>query len=193
MFISYEQTEKEAQLFLKKYHSDFSAPVPIERIVEIDLQISIVPIKGLLARESIDAFLSHDFTELYIDHDHYMGQTNRSRFTLAHEVGHYVLHRAVVAQITSIEQWRRFILGQGTGRAVYEIHADNFAGCLLMPRDQIRAEYEIQKKTVEDRFRAAGLEIPDKSTLLSFMANEIARKFDVSPKAAEIRLSKISP
>ena len=192
MFISYDQTEKEAQAFLEKYHASFSTPVPIERIVEIDLQISIVPLKGLLARESIDAFLSHDFSELYIDYDHYMGQTNRSRFTLAHEVGHYVLHRDVVAQITSVEQWRRFILGEGTGRAVYEIHADNFAGCLLMPRDQIRAEYEIQKKTVEDRFRAARLDIPDKSTLLSFMANEIAKKFDVSPKAAEIRLSKIS-
>jgi len=192
VFISYEQTEKEAQSFLTKYHPSFSVPVPIERIVEIDLQISIVPIKGLLVRESIDAFLSCDFTELYIDHDHYMGQTNRSRFTLAHEVGHYVLHRDVVAQITSIEQLRRFILGEGTGRAVYEIHADNFAGCLLMPRDQVRAEYDIQKKTVEDRFRSARLEIPDKSTLVSFMANEIARKFDVSPKAAEIRLSKVS-
>ena len=190
MFISYEQTEKKAQEFLEKYHASRSVPVPIERIVEIDLQVSIVPIKGLLAKESIDAFLSHDFAELYIDHDHYMGQTNRSRFTLAHEVGHLVLHQEVVAQITSVEQWRRFILGEGTGRAVYEIHADNFAGCILMPRDQLKAEYEIQKKTVEERFKGAGLKVPDPKTLVSFMANEIANKFDVSPKAAEVRLSK---
>lgn len=191
MFISYEQSEGEAEKFLAKYHPSKTIPVPIERIVELDLEISIVPIKGLLAKESIDAFLSHDFSELYIDHDHYMGQTNRSRFTLAHEVGHYVMHRQIVAQITSIEQWRRFILGDGTGRAIYEIHADNFAGCLLMPRERLLAEYEIQKKTAEDRFRAAKLNVPDKKTLISFIANEIARKFDVSPKAAEIRLQKV--
>ena len=76
MFISYEQSEEEAETCLAKYHPTRTIPVPIERIVELDIQISIVPIKGLLANESIDAFLSHDFTELYIDYDHYMGQNS---------------------------------------------------------------------------------------------------------------------
>jgi len=191
MYVTYEKIEEEANKFLEVYHPNKTIPVPIERIVELDLEISIVPIMGLLNDESIDAFLSHDFAELYIDHDHYMGQTNRSRFTLAHEVGHYVLHRDIVSKIKTVEDWRRFILGEGMGRAVYEIHADNFAGCLLMPRAHLIAEYEILKKTSEDRFKAEGLSLPDKKTMISFIANEIARKFDVSAKAAEIRLQKV--
>lgn len=190
MYISYDDIEREAETFLDEYHPSRSIPIPIERIVEIDLALSIVPIKGLLARESIDAFLSHDFQELYIDHDHYMGQTNRSRFTLAHEVGHLRLHKDVVANITDLEQWRRFILGEGTGRAVYEIHADNFAGCVLMPRAELKAEYEIHRKTAEDRFRQAKMTVPDEKTMMSFIANGVARAFDVSSKAAEIRLQK---
>ena len=86
-YISYEKIEKEANKFLNDYNPNRDIPVPIEEIVEIKLEISIVPKMGMLSRHGIDAFLSYDFTELYIDHDHYMSQTNRSRFTLAHEMG----------------------------------------------------------------------------------------------------------
>jgi len=191
MYISYEQTEKKAQEFLDKYHPSRSIPVPIEHIVEILLKISIVPIKGLLEDESIDAYLSKDFKELYIDHDHYMGQTNRSHFTLAHEMGHFVLHRDVVEKISSPEEWRKFVLGQGTGRAFYEIHADNFAGCLLMPKAQMKAEYNHLKKIAEERLKAAGVKVTDPKTLVGYIANDIAKKFDVSSKAAEVRLLKL--
>ena len=114
MFISNEEIERKAEEFLGQYHSSRMIPVPIEKIVEIDLQISIVPIRGLLKQESIDAFLSHDFKELYIDYDHYMEQTNRSRFTLAHEMGHLSLHKKIIEEITSIKQWKKFVLGEGT-------------------------------------------------------------------------------
>ena len=191
MYISYEEIEEEASKFLNEYNSSRVIPVPIERIVELKLEISIVPKMGLLKNEGIDAFLSHDFTELYIDHDHYVRQTNRSRFTLAHEVGHYVLHRDIVASIKTLDDWKFFILGQGTGRAIYEIHADNFAGCLIMPKPELEEEYKAQRKIAAARIKQAGMSKPDEKTLISFIANEVARKFDVSPKAAEIRLSKI--
>lgn len=191
MFIAYEEIEKIAEEFLGKYHSSRSVPVPIEKIVEIDLQISVVPISGLLKQESIDAFLSHDFKELYIDHDHYMGQTNRSRFTLAHEIGHLCLHKEIVEQVTSIEQWKKFVLGEGTGESFYEVQADNFAGCLLMPKKELLLEYAIQKDKVEKRFKQMKAIMPDTKTAISYMANGLAKKFDVSPKAAEIRLFRV--
>ena len=49
----------------------------------------------MLSQYSVDAFLSLDFLELHIDEEHYMSQTNRSRFTLAHEAGHYFLHKEI--------------------------------------------------------------------------------------------------
>lgn len=191
MFISYEETEKAAEAFLKEYHPSRTIPIPIEHIVEIKLGLSIVPMMGLLAKEGIDAFLSHDFTELYIDNEQYMGQANRSRFTLAHEVGHFVLHREIVATIVTMADWKKFILGEGTSRALYEIHADNFAGCLLMPRKEVTDEYNRLRETVAKQFENAGFKITDEKTIISYIANQVGRKFDTSPKAAEVRLSKI--
>lgn len=191
MFISYEESEEAAEAFIAKHHPSRDIPIPIEKIVEIELEISVVPIMNLMSREGIDAFLSHDFKELYIDYNHYFGQTNRSRFTLAHEVGHLVLHRKVVSGIKTVKEWRKFILGEGVGRAFYEIHADNFAGCLLMPRAEVTKEYQILKEAALKSLKAAGMKKIDDKTLISFIANQIAKKFDVSPKAAEIRLSKI--
>lgn len=191
MYISYEATEEAASKFLSEYNSKRTIPVPIERIVELNLEISMVPIKGLLSSKGIDAFLSRNFEDMYIDEDHYMSQTNRSRFTLAHEIGHYVLHKDVVASVKTLDSWRSFILGEETGRAIYEVHSDNFAGCLLMPRPEIEKEYKNQREMAATRFEKAGVDEPDQKTLISFIANEVARKFDVSAKAAEIRLSKI--
>jgi len=163
MFISYDDTEEAADGFLAQYHPTGTVPIPIEEIVELRLGITIVPRLGLLKEEGIDAFLSHDFTTLNIDQEHYMNQSNRCRFTLAHEIGHYVLHREIIQSIKTLSQWKRFILGEGTGRAVYEIHADNFAGCLLMPRELVLIEYKAQIKIAEEKFRAAKMSIPDDS------------------------------
>jgi hypothetical protein len=191
MYISYADTEEAANRFLAQYNPAGTIPIPIEEIVELHLGISIVPRLGLLREEGIDAFLSHDFTTLNIDQEHYMNHSNRCRFTLAHEIGHYVLHRDIIESIKTVEEWRRFVLGEGTGRAVYEIHADNFAGCLLMPRELVLAEYKAQKEMADKTFRAAKMNVPDDSIQIPFIANELARKFEVSQQAAEIRLRKI--
>ena len=77
-YISYEETEGEANKFLAKYNPNREIPVPIEEIVELKLEISIIPKMKMFSQHGIDAFLSTDFTELYIDQEHYMSQTNRS-------------------------------------------------------------------------------------------------------------------
>ena len=77
------------------------------------------------------------------------------------------------------------------GRAIYEIQADNFAGCLLMPQPEVTQKFHIQKATAIKKLKTVGMTKPDDKTLISFIANEIARQFNVSPKAAEIRLLKV--
>ncbi len=189
--MTYETVEKEAIHFLNKYNPQRIIPIPIEKIVELKLEISIVPIMGLLKNEGIDAFLSHDCTELYIDHDHYMGQTNRSRFTLAHEVAHYVLHRDAMASMENLDKWKALILSNSAEQTMHENHADNFAACLMMPRPELNQEYRTRIATASARLRQVGINKPDTKMLISFISEEIAQKFDVSPRAAKIRLSKI--
>lgn len=87
----------------------------------------------------------------------------RDRFTIAHELGHFMLHY----------MWRRhngfridgpmMVLRKGSDRIEWE--ANWFAGAFLMPKDGFSAAY-----------RAAGGHI-----------GTVASKFMVSPSAAEVR------
>ena len=173
-YINYEEIEKEANNFLSKYNPNRKIPVPIEEIVELKLEISIIPKMKMFSQHGIDAFLSADFTELYIDQEHYMSQTNRSRFTLAHEVGHYVLHKDIIKSINTLEKWKEYLLGQGSRRAIYEIQADNFAGCLLMPQPEVIEEFIKQKEIAITKLKSVGMNEPENKILIPFIADEVA-------------------
>jgi predicted transcriptional regulator len=82
----------------------------------------------------------------------------RDRFTLAHELGHYFLHYLY----PECEGTRSFSRG---GRDRAETEANVFASSLLMP---------------SDHFREAWSE-------LAGDIREMARRFDVSPDAADVR------
>jgi len=185
---SNDSIEQCALNFLQQYNKDEKIPIPIENIIEIQLGIAIVPIKDLLKQEHIDAFISHDFKQLYIDEESYMNQTNRSRFTLAHEIGHFCMHQEIVADIVTLEEWRSRILGAGTGRAIYETEANIFAGYLLMPTKQLINAYKAAKKKMIEEFRSIGKKPPEDDKLIPYAANVIARHFDVSEQAAQNRL-----
>jgi Zn-dependent peptidase ImmA (M78 family) len=90
-----------------------------------------------------------------------------------------------------IEDWKRYILGAGTQRAILETEANNFAGCLLMPKPEILNEYSQHEKIATQQFAEAKIKAPDQKTFISYIANKIAKKFEVSEQAAEIRLSKV--
>ena len=188
-FLSYPNIEKEAEKFLNRYHPNPSKkiPVPIEEIVDLKLKINIVSREGLLSELGIDAFLSHDFKDLYIDREHYESDSNRSHFTLAHEVGHYILHKYVASSIKTEEEWKRFIFEQSDNRRFYEVQANHFAGCLLMPKQEILSEFNKQKKIAKQKLKEAMNNIDD-HILISFIAKNVARKFEVSEEACRIRL-----
>lgn len=184
--------ERAAHKFLEEYNPQGNIPVLIEEIIEFDLKIQIVPIKGLLNLEQIDAFVSRDSTQIYIDEDSHMQQTSRSRFTLAHEVGHIVMHQDIIKKIQSLEEWRKFVHGAGTGRAIYETEANIFAGCVLMPKGKLLAAFEQANEKVSKEFSEWGLVIPSKKDIIPYAANEIAKIFDVSVQCATIRLERIT-
>ena len=59
-----------------------------------------------------------------------------------------------------------------------------------MPQPEVIEEFREQKEIAIKKFKSIGMNEPENKILISFIANEVARKFNVSPKAAEIRLLK---
>lgn len=100
----------------------------------------------------------------------------RQRFTVAHEIGHFILHRALLGDgVDDDAAYRSTMKGKHKNLAIgprEETQANQFAASLLMPEKLIRS---IQKR---DR---------------SITPEELARRLRVSTKAMEIRLSGISP
>ncbi|MCV7154340.1 ImmA/IrrE family metallo-endopeptidase [Mycolicibacterium pyrenivorans] len=87
----------------------------------------------------------------------------RQRFTIAHELGHYV------ERINQGQEDFAFIDERGTKYDLHEFYADEFAGNLLMPADEIA------------RMQRRG------------MTNlELAAYFGVSPAALNMRLKRLA-
>lgn len=88
--------------------------------------------------DNVDALIIEDGAKIYaaVNASHHL---HRRRFSLAHELGHYFLHREDVTQDSvtidspSIEE-----TGEGT-KSLAEIEADLFAGELLVPLEMLKA------------------------------------------------------
>ncbi len=190
-FLAAKEIEDAAESFLKRHHPDRSLSIPIEEILDLKLGINIIPIPGLFNLHNIDAFLSSDLTDLYIDHDHLEYRYSRARYSLAHEAGHLVLHGDYLAglKVDSLETWKEIVLGKGTGHAMMETQANMFAGFLLMPQDHLAREFEKVKAELKTHpFYSQAKFLLDDLTLAPFVAGKIGRIFNVSEEAAQYRL-----
>jgi len=87
-FFSEADLRYRADRFLAEFHQDRSIPVPIERIIEYDFEMDIVPGPGLHREFDIDAYLTSDLAEIRVDQAVWESRENRYRFSLAHELAH---------------------------------------------------------------------------------------------------------
>jgi Zn-dependent peptidase ImmA (M78 family) len=144
-------------------------PVPVDRIAD-GLGVPIVQeslernVSGLLLRkEGNRAAIGVNATHAYL----------RQRFTIAHELGHFLLHpgRELILDHVRVDL-RDDVSSMGTDRQEREANA--FAAELLMPAVDIRAEVQ--------RLTEAG-QTPD-----SRFVSDLAIGFSVSEQAMEYRL-----
>lgn len=193
-FLDKEKIKKKADAFRKKYWDD-SLPVDIERIINFKLKIKIVPIPNLRRFCDIDAQISFNLQFIYVDADIYKDerQQNRLRFSFAHEMGHYVLHKDIYKKLklTNIYNLRQIITEKISDRqyGYLETQANKFASYLLVPRERLKIEKEKLfsqfKKDIEfDR-------IVDSKLQNSYLAMELSKIFGVSVEVMEIVLSEI--
>lgn len=94
-FLSYEQIGEEVQKVLSNFKYDSSLPVLIEKLIDNDLKKNIVPFPNLYSTFHINAITSSDMKTIYVDEYLYTNLELAYRFTLAHELGHIILHRKI--------------------------------------------------------------------------------------------------
>ena len=141
--LSNEDIAEIAKNFLEKHNRTKQIPVPIEEIIEIELQIRFIPVPELKKQFDIEGFISSDFSTITIDNQTFMSYPpNRARFTLAHELRHYVLHQNIYKEhgVLDIDSFVDFSNGiNDKDWRKIESQAHVFAGYFLMPRDHFRA------------------------------------------------------
>lgn len=115
---------------------------------------------------------------VYVNSEHHV---NRQRFSIAHEIGHFVLrHQFEAGEHVHVDQGN-FISARGprasTGIDPKEIEANQFAAALLMPSKLLRKEAHSIRG--------------NERVLLDVHVHDLATKFAVSEQAMTIRLSTL--
>jgi Zn-dependent peptidase ImmA (M78 family) len=142
-FLNYEAIRRKADSFLEKHHPSKTIPIPIEEIVEFQLELDIVPLPGL-RNIDVEGFLYSDLSAIAVDESIYSHvNQSRYRFTLAHEVGHLILHSQLYheSDVQNIKGYKEFQknLTQELLRRV-EWQGRCFAGLVLVPAKELQSQ-----------------------------------------------------
>lgn len=178
----------------EKYWSENKLPVDMEQVVEFRLRLDIEPIHNLLSTVDIDAYLKMDLTGIVVDYDCYMNEkfANRMRFSFAHELGHFFLHRDIYTSldVTSPEEWKNFILNVPENEyRSFEWQANEFAGRLLVPRASLEVEVNKANEIIERNNLTTFLKT-DADAILSRISPTLCKPFGVSTDVIEIRVKR---
>lgn len=146
-----------------------TAPVPVEQVASrLDIKIQRADLgedcSGVLVRNGNRAIIG-------VNKRHH---SNRQRFSIAHEIAHFVLHRGDTYVDTRYRvHFRDLESGSGTKRE--EMEANAFAAALLMPA-----------AWVKDAFEEQTFDLAEDDVL-----KMLAEKFEVSTQAMTYRLMKL--
>lgn len=212
-FLREKVIEAEAVLLLEEYAQartwQVAAPIPVEDIIELHLQLAfgIEDLQSLLKVPDVLGAIWFKEEEIRVDvrldpttNPQLLG---RYRFTLAHEAGHWRLHRQHYQEDPN--QGKLF---DGRGQPAFicrssqkppaEWQADYFAGCLLMPREVVRSEWHewrgnLDPVTVQQLPAVTIKNDPkeNENATLEKFCRPFAGRFEVSAEAMRIRLEKL--
>jgi len=190
-FITIDDIRKAVALFRTRYWPRETIPVDIFEIVEFELGIEIRTILNLREAGDVDALLLGDLETIVVDQNDFLNDRaqNRLRFSMAHEVGHLILHREIFSKIqySSIEEWIDFFQNIPEDQYYWiEQHAYEFAGRLLVPRERLIEKLNdavvLAKNSGFDAWDSSG------DSTRQFVAHGIAKHFEVSDQVIEKRL-----
>ena len=147
--VEYLPDEKIAEA-TEKFRQEYGLieiPIQIEELVEFKLEMDIVPTPGLRTLIQTDGFISSDFTAIYVDEEISNCRTPyKLRFTLAHEVGHFALHREYISQVsyTNFDEYVAACTAiDDRDHNKMEYQGYTFGGLLLVPPPVLTAELRV--------------------------------------------------
>ena len=142
-------------------------PVPVERIARaLGAEVRFAPHRGTLS-----GALYRDGGRVVIGVNALHPKT-RQRFTIAHELGHLLLHQTRSIYIDQAVLRLRDVISE-TGLDPQEVEANAFAAELLMPREWLEKDLQ-GKEDLEDEEVVA-----------------LAKRYEVSIQALTIRLQSL--
>lgn len=209
------------QEYALKFHNVAAPPVPVDEIAELHLQLILEfkDMKSLFPFADVHGAIWFEERKIGIDTSLDPATTpsrrGRYHFTLAHEVGHWRLHRQHF--ITNPAERRLFDDGSRKPDVVcrsserkrpVEWQADAFAALLMMPRKMVFAAWshfrggddrpmevaELNTQSSETRFyhgRLATTEEERRYALVEHFCRPLAEQFQVSAEAMRIRLENL--
>lgn len=167
-----KKAEDQAMNILKELDIN-EVPIPLDKIagqfgIYIQEEELGNGISGILIREGNNTVIGVNESDV----------DSRKRFTIAHEIGHFVMHPGNELHIDRKFKVNFRDKNSSLANNIEEMEANAFAAALLMPEKKIN-QFVNQKLT-------QGIDIEDSDELQS-----IADKFKVSKQALLIRLSKL--
>jgi len=184
--------------------------VPLEEIAEClyNLDVRCEDLSGEFGKDTLGAIWFNQ-REIRIDdvlnHEMHPDKLGRYRFTLAHEIGHWVLHEPVfqarlrqsslfdVANQPSIICRDLLLLAK---KKPVEWQADYFAGCLTMPRSLVMRAFETVRGSrapynAADEIACFLGRDPSPNMPTLSISREIAAALQTSAQATQIRLIEL--
>ncbi|MGR3319560.1 MAG: ImmA/IrrE family metallo-endopeptidase [Candidatus Anammoxibacter sp.] len=194
-YLSYDEIAQKAKEFLYKHNPKNDIPVQIEDIIELDFKMDIIPIPNILTDYDIDGFIYSDFSGICVDGFIYEKRPTRYRFTLAHEIGHYILHKNIFKEysLRSTQDWKNFITNlKPSDHSKIEHQGYCFAGLVLVPPSQLKSYFKKDLCNVSSLVQEAQNQGKEKSSYLSYaityMAKNLSNYFYVSAEVVEKRI-----
>jgi len=172
-------------------------PLNLLTFSELDLGLDIIPFEHLADDFSADAAILGDFSGFYIDSFIYdrldtasHAQLNRLRFSLAHELGHYVLHREQylatnISDSESLKEWLNYHSGD---KEQIEYEANEFAGRLLVPIEVLSPLFEKFAIALDALHGPHGWK--NRNDLREQTCDHLSEKFGLHPQGIATRLHR---
>jgi len=182
--LSYQRIGEIADQFLAQHHPSLSLPIPIEEIAESKLNLRIFEEFNLRKDFDIDSFLTSDLSTIFIDLNIYENVENRARCSIAHEIGHLILHGNILSKqkISNTNDLDKFLSSIDEEEYSWlEYQAYSFANQVLVP-----------KKLLFSQIKKLTSSIPSQSELeiIYPLLEDLSEIFKVSSSLMFRRLEK---
>jgi hypothetical protein len=156
-------------------------PIDVFTFLEIDLGLDAIPFDGLAQKYRVEASIKADFSGIYL---------NRLRFTVAHELAHYFLHRDLPQpeNFSTLHDFAKWTDSHGGQKYTIEQEANEFAGLLLVPTERLAEYFDEFAREAENllpNFVASG-------PLRDQFADKVAPRFGVNAQVIAVRLDRDS-